>query len=290
MPKKHAQTSEGGDRGDAEAEPDDEETVIVHDRAPEEQAEEEELTVQELEKLFDEMARGPKQIEPGMITLAGIPQAQIETLLNLETVKEKNKPKEKNEKPEAAPFFLPTAAASDDVRRSVFDPSMEAEKNANSAEGDAGAEPKSRILRPGAELAGSSATPLISLIKKGERRNDYSQALEFLKDSSPQVVDAELRSIVPWDHKYMTREDVDNLKHAIKFFTVTISAGLYYEMLNAQLSVFLNAHSLAIMESPELVKDCHALRMALHKTWNRLDDLFNEVRCALAFYGGATGV
>lgn len=61
-------------------------------------------------------------------------------------------------------------------------------------------------------------------------------------------------------------------------------------MLNAQLSVFLNAHSLAIMESPELVKDCHALRMALHKTWNRLDDLFNEVRCSLAFYGGATGV
>lgn len=290
MPKKHAQTSEGGDRGDTEAPPDDEETVIVHDRAPEEKAEEEELTVQELDKLFDEMARGPKQIEPGMITLAGIPQAQIETLLNLETVKEKNTPKEKNEKPEAAPFFLPTAAASDDVRRSVFDPSMEAEKNASNAAGDAGSEPKSRILRPGAELAGSSATQLISLIKKGERRNDYSQALEFLKDSSPTVVDAELRSIGPWDHKYMTREDVDNLKHAIKFFTVTIGAGLYYEMLNAQLSVFLNAHSLAIMESPELVKDCHALRMAVHKTWNRLDDLFNEVRCSLAFYGGATGV
>ena len=63
---------------------------------------------------------------------------------------------------------LPTVAASDDVRRSVFDPSRESLVNADGDSKKSQTEPKSRIC------AGSHwrplPTPLISLLKKAKRR------------------------------------------------------------------------------------------------------------------------
>ena len=81
-----------------------------------------------------------------MITMSNVPKTQIETLLNLETVKENSKEDEKEKEPELAPFFLPTVAASDDVRRSVFDPSRESLVNADGDSKKSQTEPKSRIL------------------------------------------------------------------------------------------------------------------------------------------------
>ena len=42
-----------------------------------------------------------------MITMSNVPKTQIETLLNLETVKENSKEDEKEKEPELAPFFYP---------------------------------------------------------------------------------------------------------------------------------------------------------------------------------------
>ena len=274
---------------DYEDDDEDDEGVYVHPR--EDDAEEDEPNVKELEDYFERLATGPTQIEPGMITLSNVPKTQIETLLNLETVKENSKTDEKEKEPELAPFFLPTVAASDDVRRSVFDPSRESLVNA--ADGDSKksqSEPKSRILRAGSDLAGVASTPLLSLLKKGEAEDDYTEALEFLRDASPGAVDFELRSLGPWDHKFMSEDDVKNLSSGIKFFSKTIESGLYYELVNAYLSIFLEAHTTAIMESEQLVRECHALRAALHKTYTRIDDLFNEVQCALSFHSGQFGM
>ena len=280
-----AVTRAANDRDD-EDEDEDDEGVYVH---PREGDEEDELNVRELEEYFEALATGPKQIEPGMITMSNVPKTQIETLLNLETVKENSKEDEKEKEPELAPFFLPTVAASDDVRRSVFDPSRESLVNADGDSKKSQTEPKSRILRAGSDLAGVASTPLISLLKKGETEDDYAAALEFLKDASPGTVDFELRSLGPWDHKFMSEEDVKNLSSGIKFFTKAIESGLYYELVNAHLSIFLEAHTTAIMESEDLVRECHALRAAAHKTYTRIDDLFNEVQCALSFHSGQFG-
>ena len=83
-------------------------------------------------------------------------------------------------------------------------------------------EPKSRILRGVRPFSPASPTPLISLLKKGETEDDYAAALEFLKDASPGTVDFELRSLGPWDHKFMSEEDVKNLSSGIKFSTKAI--------------------------------------------------------------------
>ena len=170
LPRKHAESDADGGVRDASEETNKESNdtdVYIHPF--EEDEEEEHRNLQELEEYFKEMATGPKQIAPGMITLAMMPQTQIEMLLNLETVQAKSKVKTDDKEPELAPFFLPTAAASDDVRRSIFDPARESELNAKDDTGDDDSKaPKSRILRQGADLAGASATPLLTLILRGD--------------------------------------------------------------------------------------------------------------------------
>lgn len=50
----------------------------------------------------------PDQLADGLLTLSLLPRSRWQTLLNLETIKARNKPKEAPKAPEAAPFFIPT--------------------------------------------------------------------------------------------------------------------------------------------------------------------------------------
>ena len=50
----------------------------------------------------------PPQLDGDLVTLTLLPRARWETLLNLEIIQLRNKPKEPPKPPEKAPFFLPT--------------------------------------------------------------------------------------------------------------------------------------------------------------------------------------
>ncbi|KAG5727270.1 hypothetical protein E4T56_gene7613, partial [Termitomyces sp. T112] len=50
----------------------------------------------------------PPQLDGELITLTLLPRARWQTLLNLEIIQQRNKPKEPPKAPEKAPFFLPT--------------------------------------------------------------------------------------------------------------------------------------------------------------------------------------
>lgn len=50
----------------------------------------------------------PDQLSEGLLTLSLLPRSRWQTLLNLDTIKARNKPKEPPKAPAAAPFFLPT--------------------------------------------------------------------------------------------------------------------------------------------------------------------------------------
>lgn len=52
----------------------------------------------------------PDQLSEGLLTLSLLPRSRWTTLLNLDTIKARNKPKEPPKAPEAAPFFLPTVS------------------------------------------------------------------------------------------------------------------------------------------------------------------------------------
>ena len=50
----------------------------------------------------------PPQLDGELVTLTLLPRTRWQTLLNLEVIQRRNKPKEPPKPPEKAPFFLPT--------------------------------------------------------------------------------------------------------------------------------------------------------------------------------------
>lgn len=59
------------------------------------------------EKLSDAFVT-PAQLDGDLVTLTLLPRSRWQTLLNLEVIQQRNKPKEPPKEPEKAPFFLPT--------------------------------------------------------------------------------------------------------------------------------------------------------------------------------------
>lgn len=49
-----------------------------------------------------------QQLSSSLVTLSLLPRSKWQTLINLETITARNKPREKPKAPEQAPFFLPT--------------------------------------------------------------------------------------------------------------------------------------------------------------------------------------
>lgn len=56
----------------------------------------------------DDVFLTPPQLEGDLVTLTLLPRSRWQTLLNLEVIQQRNKPKEPPKAPEKAPFFLPT--------------------------------------------------------------------------------------------------------------------------------------------------------------------------------------
>lgn len=75
-----------------------------------------------------------EQLSSDMMTLSVVPKSRWQTLLHLDLIKERNKPKEAPKLPEKAPFFLPTTANSQAL----------AQKDIKGAEDEAG---RSRITK-----------------------------------------------------------------------------------------------------------------------------------------------
>ena len=50
----------------------------------------------------------PSQLDGELVTFTLLPRARWQTLLNLEVIQQRNKPKEPPKQPEKAPFFLPS--------------------------------------------------------------------------------------------------------------------------------------------------------------------------------------
>jgi U3 small nucleolar RNA-associated protein 21 len=59
---------------------------------------------------YSDIYTTPEQLTEGLLTLSLMPRSRWQTLLNLETIRQRNKPKEPPKAPEKAPFFLPTVS------------------------------------------------------------------------------------------------------------------------------------------------------------------------------------
>jgi U3 small nucleolar RNA-associated protein 21 len=58
--------------------------------------------------MTDETYKSPRQISDELVTLSLLPNSRWQHLLQLDVIKQRNKPKEPLRVPRRAPFFLPT--------------------------------------------------------------------------------------------------------------------------------------------------------------------------------------
>lgn len=215
------------------------------------------------------------QLSSDLTTLSLVPKARWQSLLHLDLIKERNKPKEAPKAPEKAPFFLPSTTGA---------PSSMARQTVDAVE-DGG---KSRITKLDQErLEEMFTTKLRAGGAAGNCRSfpssirfptclyahaDYyvdDDFVEHLKSLSPSSADLELRSLSIGDDRSGSNE----LLHFIRALTARLQQRRDYELMQVWMTVFLRLHSDLIMASDELMTALGEWKEYQAQEGDRLDDL-----------------
>ncbi|KAI1802813.1 WD domain-containing protein [Daldinia bambusicola] len=198
-------------------------------------------------------APGVDQLSADMMTLSLVPRSRWQTLLHLDLIKQRNKPKEAPKAPEKAPFFLPSTANTGASNQDTIQP------NANQDQS------QSRITRFDRNRAEQVFT---NKLQAGASSGNYTEFIEHLKSLSPATADLELRSLTPGDD-----EASNELLHFIHAMTSRLVARRDYELTQAWMAVFLRLHFDLILASDTLMNALSEWKKHQAEECNRLDNL-----------------
>ncbi|CAL3967911.1 unnamed protein product [Diplocarpon coronariae] len=170
----------------------------------------------------------PEQLSAELVTLSIVPTSTLNTLLYLDEIKSRNKPKEAPKRPDKAPFFLPALKSSMPVSR--VDADMQA---GNSAE-------RTRITRSG----GQQEDVFTMTLRAGSENGDYTPFLSHLRSLPPSLADLSIRSLSPSSSLYSSTSQSNNeLASFVRALTQQLRRNRDYNALNVWLSRFLKLHS-----------------------------------------------
>ncbi|GAQ79609.1 WD repeat-containing protein [Klebsormidium nitens] len=225
--------------------------------------------------------RGPvQQLTPELITLAMLPRAQWQGLVNLDVIKERNKPIEPPKKPEKAPFFLPTLPSVSGVPQFIA-----AEKETEGAEPSTGKKrAPSRVLKHSSD--DDYRSEFVRRLHEGAESGDYSPLVALLREMAPSAVDSELRAmeIVNLDADVSEQEDdVRDVGALLDFIAHELAAKRNFELIQALLNLALKVHGDAIISIPQLQAKAALILQLQSESWGKLDQLFQNVRCMVGF-------
>ncbi|KAL1693333.1 Utp21 specific WD40 associated putative domain-containing protein [Schizophyllum commune] len=129
----------------------------------------------------------PPQLSGDLVTLTLLPRARWMTLLNLDVIQLRNKPKEPPKAPEKAPFFLPTVPG--------VNPTFDLSAAASASKGeDSEAAKRSRRLD-------SLESGFVRALTEEGPDGSYDALFTLIKTLSPPALDAELRSMTAPAHQ-----------------------------------------------------------------------------------------
>ncbi|GAA6053196.1 hypothetical protein JCM3770_000024 [Rhodotorula araucariae] len=205
----------------------------------------------------------PEQLADSLLTLSLMPRSRWATLLNLETIKARNKPKETPKAPEHAPFFLPTLPGVE----TRFDFGAGARDKVDTG-GDLPAKRKLDFA------AGASIeTEFVRRMMAESKDGNYQGFFEFLKALSASGVDLEIRSLTTIAH-------LDRFLHAL---VQRLRSHRDFEACQAFLAVFLRVHGDVLVANPELRPALEAIQVEQRTEAERLVDLTHYNLGTLAF-------
>lgn len=197
------------------------------------------------------------QLSLDMLTLSMVPKSRWQTLLHLDTIRQRNKPKEPPKAPKKAPFFLPSL---DNIKPIQAAP---ADENAQVTLAE-----RSRITKM--DRAGA-ASLFTTTLHASSQSGDYTPFIEHLSTLSPSAADFEIRSLNP-----------DELTSFVSALIHRLRQKRDYELVQAWMSVFLRIHGESVPGSMDLRDALVEWRRWQEVEGKRLGDL-------VGFCGGVVG-
>ena len=197
------------------------------------------------------------QLSTDMETLSLVPKSRWQTLLHLDAIRARNKPKEPPKPPEKAPFFLPSLEANKSA------PAMTQGKELQITPSE-----RSRILKLDRI---STESPFTVTLRTGTQTRDYTPFIDHLKSLPPSAADIEIRSLKP--------------DESVPFVTALrwrLQQRRDYELVQAWMAVFLKIHGETVCDDSMLVEELQAWRSEQAEEGTRLGEL-------VGYCGGVVG-
>ncbi|RGB38492.1 Utp21 specific WD40 associated putative domain-containing protein [Rhizophagus diaphanus] len=206
-----------------------------------------------------------EQLSEQMITLSSMPKSKWQNLLNLETIKKRNKPKEPPKVDEKAPFFLPTLPGVDPkfIPVNNSNESKDKEKSKNIKMSDIKVE-----------------TEFVRILKKNQEEGDYTEFFEFTKTLNPSAIDFELRSL-SLENNFL------DLKYFLNAIEFKLKTKKDFELVQAYLNHFLKIYGDIILsnnDDQQLYNHLTSILNEHKKEWKRIEELLHYNLCVLGFF------
>lgn len=203
-----------------------------------------------------------EQLEEGLVTMSLVPRSRWQNLLHMDLIRQRNKPVEAPQKPEKAPFFLPSLR---DVEKGL----VPAGQTTGGAEaGDIETE-RSRVL---ARMKGQGTrSEFTKLLQDG----DQEGFVEHLKGLAPASADIEIRSL---SHGGAGAGDGGEFVGFVEALTGRLRTGRDFEVLQAWMGVFLKVHGDVVGGDREVRGAVRVYKGVLEGERRRLEGLVGGVR------------
>ncbi|RYP21799.1 hypothetical protein DL765_002024 [Monosporascus sp. GIB2] len=205
------------------------------------------------------------QLSAEMMTLSLVPRSRWQTLLHLDLIRQRNKPKEAPKTPEKAPFFLPSTTGVSSSTQAAVSKMPEEEQS------------QSRITKYDRNRMEQLFT---SKLQSCAASGNYDEFIDHLKGLSPSTADLELRSLGPGEAGGDDRSN--ELLHFVRAMTSRLKARRDYELTQAWMTVFLRLHFDLILESDTLMGALGEWKQHQARECERLDGL-------VGYCGGVVG-
>lgn len=213
-----------------------------------------------------------KQVNKDLITLSLGPRNKMNTLLNLNIIKQRSKPIEAPKKPETnTPFFLQLRgeAVGDDTsnREGIVHETPESIQRREVAEQDKHlAEESLQKFKPTGRIGFESK--FTQLLREGHEVGDYTTFLNNLIELPPNSVDLEIRSLNSF-------EPYDEIVWFIESLTEGLKSNMEFELYEAFMSLVFKVHGDVIHSNNKNDAIVSALKHweEIHKNNNKLDEL-----------------
>lgn len=210
------------------------------------------------------------QLSADVMTLSLVPKSRWQTLLNLDLIRERNKPQEPPKAPVQAPFFLQS------LRQQEQQPPTPLSDD-SAATNAAAVASSSRLRRTDAS---SSSTRFTQLLRLGSEQGTYAAFLSHLQTLGPAAADVEIRSLAPLAPYAELAWFVDAL-------TERLRERRDYELVQAWMSVCLRCHGEVVAEAPGVTEAVRRWREEQRRQGERLGGLVGYCAGVVGFLRSA---